>query len=413
MKLFQGFIIIGLCLAIVHPCDAQTILSIVGSSTSACSGPSVPESCYVFRLRKYYENTPPSDTVIDNGYAVPGYNVYQGMPTSYVPPRPEAMYQPDPAHNITAALNVNPRAVLVNYPTNQYDVLSVAEIMFCLRTIRDSANKKGVPCFVTTTQPRTSPAIFNTPAMKLKLAEIKDSVLLEFGSFAIDFWTGLINPVDSSIRYPDAADDGIHMGDTGHDSLFRRVVRKNVFLATLPLSFIQCNAQSQASGNLISWTTTNESGVNYFEVQKSSDRISFARIATLPGSNSGGVNNYRFVDNQPQTGIVYYRIVEVDNDGKKQMTAVMTVRAASTASGINKVFVAPGNQLVMDVFLDKSSEGEIQVLNNTGVTVARSRHNLSQGNSSVYINTPPLSAGIYYLRLRCGSEIMTRSFVKY
>ena len=226
MRYLAGLFLAMLLLCVINSANAQRKVSIVGSSTSACFGVSVVDSCYVSRLKAYFNKQLPNDTIISNEFAVGGYTVYQGMPSWYVSPYPTPALQPDPGHNITAALATHPDVVLINYPTNGYDYLTVSEILFCLRTIRDAASQAGVPCFVTTTQPRTS-GTFNTPAIKAKLALLKDSILAQFGSFAIDFYTGLINPADSSIRYD--AGDGTHMNNTGHDSLFQRVLRKNIF----------------------------------------------------------------------------------------------------------------------------------------------------------------------------------------
>jgi len=207
-------------------------LVIIGSGTSACIGLDPSTACYVGKVNSYYNKQAPFDTTIDNHLARGSTNCYNGMPSSYISPYGAgSIYAPIKDINITAALALNPDVILVNYPTQNYDVLSVNEIMFCLRTIRDSANKKGVPCYITTTQPRTNPASFNTPVIKLKLAALKDSILAVFGNFAIDFWTGLINPADSSVLYDQG--DQINMNPTGHTILAQRVITRNVFGGTV------------------------------------------------------------------------------------------------------------------------------------------------------------------------------------
>jgi len=203
-------------------------LVIIGSGTSACVGLDPATACYVGKVSSNYNKFAPPDTSIDNHLARGSTNCYNGMPSSYISPYGSgSIYAPIKDINITAALALNPDAVLVNYPTQAYDVLSISEIMFCLRTIRDSANKKGVPCYITTTQPRTSPASFNTPAIKLKLAALKDSILAVFGNFAIDFWTGLVNPADSSLLYDQG--DQTNINPTGHTILAQLVITRNVF----------------------------------------------------------------------------------------------------------------------------------------------------------------------------------------
>src|SRR5688572_13864302 len=111
---------------------AQTKILILGSSTSACWALANPADCYVQRLANHYASTSTPIT-IDNR-AVGGWNVYQSMPETYTPPPGRSA--PADFHNITDGLAANPDVVLVNYPSNNYDVYSVAEVMECFRIIK-------------------------------------------------------------------------------------------------------------------------------------------------------------------------------------------------------------------------------------------------------------------------------------
>ncbi|MEP6748067.1 MAG: T9SS type A sorting domain-containing protein [Bacteroidota bacterium] len=389
--------------------QGQRDLAIVGSSTSACFGASTTDSCYVGRLRTFFNKQAPNDTSIDNGYAVGGYTVYKGMPTGYVPPYSDPSLQPDPGHNITAALASHPNIVLINYPTNGYDFLPVDSIMFCLRTIRDVSNQAGVPCFVTTTQPRTSPP-FNTSVIKAKLAELKDSVLAEFGYFAIDFYTDLINPADSSIRYD--AGDGTHMNDIGHDSLALRVIRKNIFLATLPATFLQFNTVYKNNANVVTWSTAKETDVDYYEIQRSSDGTNFSKIATVNANNSYGNNQYQFTDEQPLKGYNYYKILIVDKDGKKHASPVMAVYISTGKLSLVKTYLKSSSQVVVQLQNNEPQNVEIQILNNMGMILCRESRKIEAGNTTLFMNTPLLSNGVYHVKLTTAKESLVDSFIK-
>ncbi len=389
--------------------SAQKKLFIVGSSTSACYGPSVPESCYVSRLKRYYFQSAPADTIIDNSLSVGGYNVFRAMPTGFVPASSDPSRQPDPGHNITAAIAANPNVILVNYPTNAYDVVPVDSILFCLRTIRDEANKAGIPCFVTTTQPRTSDG-FNTGAVKLKLAVLKDSILQEFGNFAIDFYTGLINPADSSIRYD--AGDQTHMNDIGHDSLAQRVIRANVFLATLPATFLQFNAVYKNNTTTITWLTAQEVNIAYYEIQRSSDGTGFARLGTVSPNKDAGPNQYRYTDGHVLKGNSYYKIVIVDKDGKQHSSPVMTVYINAGKLAIVKAFARSSSQVVVELQNNESQTVEFQILNNMGMAVSREKRKIDAGSSSVYLTTPLLSNGVYHLKMNAAGTSAATSFIK-
>ena len=332
------------------------------------------------------------------------------MPSSYTPPDPNPSYQPLTAKNITAALALNPSVVLVNYPTNAYDVLSVTEVMYCLRTIRDSANKKGVPCFITTSQPRTSPSSFNTSAVKAKLAEIKDSVLQEFGNFAVDFWTGLINPADTSILYDSG--DNIHMNAAGHDILYQRVLAKNVFLATLPATFLQFNAVYRNHATTISWLTAQESNIDDYEIQRSSDGTGFAKIGTVSANNNPGPNQYSYIDDRVQKGNSYYKVVIVDKDGKKHSSPIMTVYINAGRLAIIKAFARSSSQVVVELQNNEPQMVELQLLNNMGMIISRENRKIEAGSNSVYLSSPLLSSGVYHIRIKAAGISAATSFIK-
>ena len=224
---------------------------VIGSSTAAGTGASSVDSGWVSHLNIYYKcRLGIADSVYNLG--IPGADNYRGMPTTYVPPVSRPL--PDPDHNISKAgflLKDVPVAtdgvVIVNYPTNRYNIYSIDEIMTSLQLIYDSAISGGNRCFITTTQPRTDGG-FNAASVKRKLADIKDSIINRFGTAnTINFWDGMYDPADTSILDKYSFGDLIHFNDAGHRELFERVVAKNIF--SLPVWY------SKSTGSLNSLTT--------------------------------------------------------------------------------------------------------------------------------------------------------------
>ena len=212
-------------------CGQARILSVIGSSTSAGTGATAPDSAYVGRINYYYNNLGIPLTVYN--LAVGGYNCYRGLPTSYStnPPPGFVMHdQPYPDNNVTKALTFNPNVVLVNYPTNEYyraDWL-ISEIVDCHQKIYDSVVAAGKVCFIATPQPRQDGGIYGTPESRQKLHDIRDAIIAQFGNNAIDFWTGIALP-DNTMNPIYSAGDNIHLNNAGHKELFKRVRDKNIF----------------------------------------------------------------------------------------------------------------------------------------------------------------------------------------
>lgn len=408
MKYVPTVLLASLFIIAANIARAQKRLAIIGSSTSACYNATIFDSCYVGRLYNYFNQNRNNDTAVDNGYAVPGYNCFRGMPTSFVSPYPDPNLHPDPAKNITAAIASHPDVIIANYPTNSYDTLRIDSILYCLRTIRDSANKAGIPCFITTTQPRSQ---FSLPA-RTKLNELKDSILLEMGFFAIDFWDGLTDPADFTILPAYNSGDGVHFNNAGHDTLFQRVLAKNIFLATLPATFLQFNAVYKNNTNIISWTTAKETQVNYYEIQRSADGTNFSPLARIAASNTDGNNQYQYTDAGALKGWSYYKIVIVDKDDKKHDSPVMRVYINPGKLAIVKTFARSSSQVAIELQNNNPENANIQILNNTGMIVSKSTHTIEAGNTTLFINTPVLSNGVYHIVITTAKESMVGSFIK-
>jgi len=252
-------------------------ISVLGSSTAAGWGlPDVngdrvfdadddqhnddPVNSWPNRLRRYYDNLG-----LLNGwhnFAVYGQDIYFGLSASWYDANPDAHgvrgpwdYENNPS-SVDNALNANSDIIIINYPSNNYDFFSREETMNVIRELYKEATANGhTVAYLTTTQPRTSdnwnPANSSDwKTNRLKLKEIRDSIVAQFPNNYIDFWTPLVDNVPESdpnylgIKPQYAQDDesnpgqlsGTHVNEAGTLLLFNAVVAKNIIpIAPLPL----------------------------------------------------------------------------------------------------------------------------------------------------------------------------------
>jgi lysophospholipase L1-like esterase len=212
------------------PGIAKKKIGILGSSTAAGSGTDSDDSSFAGRLRNYYVGAGLVDSVIN--MSVSGYNPYQAMPTGFIPSSDvNAKLSPSdtPAvnSNITAMLRHHPDVVILCYPTNGYDVLTMPEIMLPLQTIYNTCVANNIECFITTSQPRTD-ATFGTASSQLWLQTIRDSILNRFGTHALDFYDCVATPGTTQQMPQYYYGDGIHLNDAAHRALFNVVLGANI-----------------------------------------------------------------------------------------------------------------------------------------------------------------------------------------
>jgi hypothetical protein len=85
----------------------------------------------------------------------------------------------------------------------------------------------------------------------------------------------------------------------------------------LPIELINFYGTYQEGGNLITWTTGSEQNNDYFIVLHSIDGKLWNSLADLPGAGNSSENlSYRLIDRSPEAVINYYKLIQVDYDGK-------------------------------------------------------------------------------------------------
>lgn len=86
----------------------------------------------------------------------------------------------------------------------------------------------------------------------------------------------------------------------------------------LPVSLINFSAQAGSNNSIdLKWVTANEVDNAYFEIEKSKDLkevIPLTRIS--PDETPAATHTYRYTDEMPFQGTSYYRLKQVDTDGK-------------------------------------------------------------------------------------------------
>ena len=76
---------------------------------------------------------------------------------------------------------------------------------------------------------------------------------------------------------------------------------------------------------------------------RTTDGNAYAILETIDGRGTvTGVSNYGFIDVKPMQGINFYRLIQVDIDGKERSLGVRTVRVNESRTGI-RVYPNPAH----------------------------------------------------------------------
>jgi hypothetical protein len=165
----------------------------------------------------------------------------------------------------------------------------------------------------------------------------------------------------------------------------------------LPLQFILFTVHCNDNQVDIKWKTALEQNTSYFNVERSTDGISWTTIATLPAAgNSSAERSYFYTDQRSLPGRTFYRIAEYDLDGRKHLTGINRTNCEGT-EGL-KAWPNPARDVFwINIITHVASPVSIQIFDNTGALIQTHNNNLLAGSNQLHINLTQLPAGTYHV----------------
>lgn len=168
--------------------------------------------------------------------------------------------------------------------------------------------------------------------------------------------------------------------------------------ATLPVNFVSFNASKVNDGLIaISWSTSDETNNDHFEIQRSVDGINWSEIAIMfPDTNPSNFHLYKYNDKFSTKGAVYYRIRQVDFDGKEKYSAVKLIGGANSALETN-IYVSAKNTVTVDLKNSTENNVMVRLISMNGVTVSQKSNN--QSGNKISLTAYNAAPGAYIVQI--------------
>ncbi len=189
-------------------------------------------------------------------------------------------------------------------------------------------------------------------------------------------------------------------------------------LTPIPVRFTGFNVIKKENNAILNWLVENESVLtDRYEVERSVNGVNFTKIVTVaPKALNGGTNSYDLTDfnlsSIKASGVIYYRIKQIDKDGKFVYTEIRSVRLDAKGFGIS-VYPNPVSSLTnLTLDLEAAADVIIKVTDAAGKEVQRLQLQGNKGINIQRINLSGLAAGSYMLNVSAGAEIKTLPVVK-
>jgi hypothetical protein len=163
----------------------------------------------------------------------------------------------------------------------------------------------------------------------------------------------------------------------------------------LPVGLIKFTGRRVAgrTAAALTWATASELNNHYFAIERSADGLAFAKLAQVAGAgNSAAARNYSYTDEHALLGTTYYRLRQVDFDGKAMYSPVVILAAQAAASEWLVPAATAGHYTLQGELAAGSQFAVLDVLGRSVFTQA-----VDAAHSEVVL--PTLPTGVYLFQL--------------
>ncbi len=180
----------------------------------------------------------------------------------------------------------------------------------------------------------------------------------------------------------------------------------------LPLELNDFSAQRQGNNSLLTWETAQEKDVSHFEIQKSSDGLSFSTIHKTPSQgNSQRAQYYQYIDKEPFSGTNYYRLKMVDLDGTFDFSKIQTIYFDNSRISIAPTLLRQQSTVSVKLPLT-NSEIIIRVYSLSGQLIYE---NIIPSSDKNHLEVPvnQLPSGAYIFCVKTNDQLFSKKIIKH
>ena len=171
--------------------------------------------------------------------------------------------------------------------------------------------------------------------------------------------------------------------------------------SALPVTLVSFDGKNTPEGNRLEWVTSAEQDNAYFVIEESTSGRSFTETGRVTGAGNSSVERrYHFTDPDFGAGITYYRLKQVDTDGKFAYSRIVAIDAP--AAGKLKFYPNPvQSTLHIELPGKKSGLMDARLINASGQTVVV-WEKMAVQNGMLQLPVGKLVPGIYQVVLSEG-----------
>ncbi|MBS1663792.1 MAG: M36 family metallopeptidase [Bacteroidetes bacterium] len=204
--------------------------------------------------------------------------------------------------------------------------------------------------------------------------------------------------VDDIVLTNESGTRSISQAFSGATLLASKSLTTKYAVTPLPVNFLSFEAKKQGAVVGLHWVVNNEINVDSYVIERSGDGSVFTAIGTTAENATG---DYAFTDAQPLSGRNFYRIRELDRDGRPTFSAI---RVVQFGDGGLVVRVVPVPTYTNSVQLEIETGNAVAVKATLMNTVGVSLKTFAVKSGVNQLSLAGLAKGVYFLKVETSAK---------
>lgn len=181
----------------------------------------------------------------------------------------------------------------------------------------------------------------------------------------------------------------------------------NMSTMVLPVTWLTFKATERNQKSILQWTTTSEINNSHFVIVHSIDGRSWADVGRVKAvTRQSAINHYEFIHKNPDRGMNYYRLRQVDIDGGTDHSIVQRVNIHGKQQREVTLYPNPAAERLYLNDLQWKDDTEVFIYSISGDKV----HTVRKPSAEIPIHFLP--SGVYFLMVTSGEESQQYRFIK-
>ncbi|MEO1216892.1 MAG: T9SS type A sorting domain-containing protein [Bacteroidota bacterium] len=182
----------------------------------------------------------------------------------------------------------------------------------------------------------------------------------------------------------------------------------------LPVRFMDFNGEIIKNHIELSWQTSQEINNDYFSIERKGESGNFESIGQLTGAGrSNEVQSYSFLDTSPLRGVSYYRLKQVDIDGKFEYSQTIELNSVLQEAEISQIYPNPSqsSQFYIDYLSPERGKVEIFVYDMLGKLLSKKVKYVAIGENLLAVDIESLGKGLIHVQIKSGKTSLIRKLL--